>query len=89
MGVIAELYGPTGAIKNLDDPSGGRFDAAGDFDRLISRFFPAQMSQLISEVDRLLPVAADGPDRRGLLRLRALATQCDQHSDTTVQITGD
>jgi hypothetical protein len=37
MGVIAELQGPNGkALRGLPDPAGGVFDAAGDFDRLVT-----------------------------------------------------
>jgi hypothetical protein len=36
----------------------------------------SQMAQLLSEIDRLLPQARPGPERRGLLRLRTLALRC-------------
>jgi len=35
MGLVAEVRGADGQRVTLDDPSGGTFDAAGDFDRLI------------------------------------------------------
>jgi hypothetical protein len=35
MGLVAEVRGADGRRVAFDDPSGGTFDAAGDFDRLI------------------------------------------------------
>jgi hypothetical protein len=35
MGLVAEVRDADGRRVALDDPSGGTFDAAGDFDRLI------------------------------------------------------
>jgi hypothetical protein len=35
MGIHAELVGADGAAIRLADPSGGTFDAAGDFDELM------------------------------------------------------
>jgi hypothetical protein len=85
----------------------GRFDAAGDFGRVMpygDRSFPLlggvdsqaevlfaspQMPQLIVEIDRLLPTARFGPERRGLLRLRALAAHCAEHTDAQLLFTGD
>lgn len=50
---------------------------------------PRNMPDLISEVDRLLPMAHPGPERRGLLRLRALAQRCATTPDTSITFLGD
>jgi hypothetical protein len=42
MGLVAQVRDADGRRVALDDPSGGRFDAAGDFDRLI----PARSTHL-------------------------------------------
>ena len=95
LGVIVELYDTGGQqVVRLPDPSGGRFDAAGDFDRLLPSFDAAypvlgtiepygdtslvsvHVTQLLQELDTLLPMARPGPERRGLLRLQSLAFAC-------------
>jgi len=35
MGVIAMIHSPRAESRSLPDPHGGRFEAAGDFDRLL------------------------------------------------------
>lgn len=35
MGIEVELYSDRGRLLSLPDPSGGLFDAAGDFDQLL------------------------------------------------------
>lgn len=47
------------------------------------------MPTLISEINRLLPLARQGPERRGLVRLRALAEQCAATPGTSVVFLGD
>ena len=41
MGIQVELLVADNRIKRLPDPAGGLFDAAGDFDRMLSRGNPA------------------------------------------------
>jgi hypothetical protein len=50
MGIQAELRVADKPVRRLPDPAGGFFDAAGDFDRLISRVTPAL--RLFGRVDR-------------------------------------
>ncbi|WP_433300419.1 hypothetical protein ACQP2F_08980 [Actinoplanes sp. CA-030573] len=59
-------------------------DAHGDLD--VTR---DKMPQLISDIDRLRPLARTGPERRGLLRLRALAEQCATTPGTSLMFLGD
>ena len=107
MGVQVYLYRAGKRISGLADPSGGHFDAAGDFDRLIptadtafpvlSRVDPDQdleldpqsMPELTAEIDRLLPQARQGPEQRGLLRLRALAQTCAATPGASLLFLGD
>jgi hypothetical protein len=79
-------------IRNLADPSGGTFDAAGDFDRLLTNadglmrgvdpygdtvFNRIQADDLVNEVDRLATANDATPmERRGLARLRVMAERC-------------
>jgi hypothetical protein len=90
MGVRAQLK-VRGQPVTLADPSGGTFEAAGDFDRLLpapadnfpvlGRIDPfgktvisgADLAALAYETGQLLGQAVEGPERRGLLRLRTLA----------------
>jgi hypothetical protein len=79
------------AVRELLDPSGGTFDAAGDFDRLLGGaegllryvdpygdtvFNRVQAPDLIRDID-LLAMAAGvtAVERRGLDRLRIMAEQ--------------
>ncbi len=75
MGVIVELHIAGRPVRALPDPTGGSFDAAGDFDQLIERPNPA--SPLLSSIDlhgetRLAP-AAMAPLIQEIDRLRVHA----------------
>ncbi len=65
-------------------PIFSRVDPHGDLD-----LSPHDIPNLISEVDRLLPLAQPGPERRGLLRLRALAQRCATTPGTSIAFLGD
>jgi hypothetical protein len=106
MGVHAELL-VRGRPVVLTDPSGGTFNAAGDFDRLLpvsGTSFPilarvdpygtvvvlgGDKAALVTEADLLLEQARTGPERRGLLRLRALAVAGQAEAGGVLQFTGD
>lgn len=47
------------------------------------------MGQLIADCTRALEVAEDGPERRGLIRLRALAQECSRRPDSALFWIGD
>ena len=113
MPIYVELRDPTGRARiGLPDPSGGTFDAAGDFDRFIDqppyRLVPdglpilesvdpfgdtkmpsMVMGRLIADCVCALRVAQDGPERRGLLRLRALAEACSGDPESALFWIGD
>jgi transposase InsO family protein len=107
VGVQVHLCRAGQHITGIADPSGGHFDAAGDFDRLIptgDANFPLlggvdphddlelgqdTMPGLISEVDKLLPLAWQGAERRGLLRLLALAEICAGTTGASLIFLGD
>jgi len=92
-------------VRGVDDPSGGTFDAAGDFDRFIGRpalpvlgaidpyadtsMASVEMPGLLRDVDLALGDADDGPETRGLLRLRALAGLCRDDASTFLVFIGD
>ncbi len=99
-------------VTGLPDPSGGTFDAAGDFDRFLDQppyiqvsdglpvlesldpfgttVMPSGvMARLISDCVRALAVAKDGPERRGLLRLRVLAEECSRRPESALHWIGD
>jgi hypothetical protein len=96
-----------GQVITLADPSGGRFTAAGYFDRLVpvsrkssgvlARVDPygeaivpsGDMAALASEVALLLTQVRQGPERRGLLRLQALALAGQAEPDAVLRFTGD
>ncbi|MEV6345869.1 hypothetical protein [Actinoplanes sp. NPDC051851] len=102
MGLQVELYVGGRRVHGLPDPSGGLFDAAGDFDRLLSRADPvpgllgavdphgetrfgaSRMRALVAEVEVLLTRAADGSERRGVMRLRAMAEYCAEQEGELV-----
>lgn len=104
MGIQVELRLGGSPVRALPDPSGGSFDRAGDFDRLLRHHRSALLGRLdphgetsldhgvmpalIAEIDVLLEHAAPGPERRGLLRLRTLATHCAEDRGRLV-FTGD
>jgi hypothetical protein len=111
--IYVELRDRTGrALTGLADPSGGTFDAAGDFDRFIdhppngqvpgglsiigsidpfgeTRLSSGVMGQLIADCAHALTVAKDGPERRGLLRLRVLAEECSRDPNSALFWIGD
>lgn len=92
-------------VRDVADPSGGTFDAAGDFDRFIGRpALPAlgavdpyadtsmtsvEMPRLLRDIERALGDAKEGPEIRGLLRLRALAGLCRDDASTRLFFVGD
>jgi hypothetical protein len=106
MGIRAELK-VHGQVLVLTDPSGGTFDAAGDFDRLLpvpEDAFPVlarvepysdvvisgtDLMALASEVAQLFKLADTGPERRGLLRLRALAVAGQDEPGAELRFAGD
>jgi hypothetical protein len=106
MGVRAVLM-VRGQPVTLADPSGGTFDAAGDFDRLLpvpAESFPVlgridpfgktvipgeDLAAVAREAGQLLGQVAEGPERRGLLRLRALATAGQDDPAAQVCFLGD
>lgn len=47
------------------------------------------MTDLIAEVDLLLPVSRAGAERRGLVRLRVLATECLNMPGSVLVFVGD
>ncbi|MFE9207401.1 hypothetical protein [Micromonospora sp. NPDC007230] len=61
-----------------------RVDPYGDV-----QFMPSDMPQLLSEIERLLPFARQGPERRGLERLRILAEVCATMTDASIAFVGD
>lgn len=92
MGIVTYLRDSKGElIEGLTDPSGGSFDASGDFDRFIdppdgpsltgvdpyddTSFAGADLSRLSSEIEALLALELSGAERRGLLRLRVMAAR--------------
>jgi hypothetical protein len=105
--IVVVMHASGALVTGLPDPSGGVFDAAGDFDRLIppdNHAFPllsqvdpygrmelpsVTMSELIAEVDALVPIAREGSEQRGLLRLRALASACACEAASCLIFTGD
>jgi hypothetical protein len=106
MGLVAELRRLDGTtIRDLPDPSGGTFDAAGDFDRLLGDdAYPAlaqidpyaeetwdrnAMPGLLIDLTRALEDARPGPERRGLLRLRVVAELCRDDADLMFAFVGD
>ncbi|HKE73675.1 MAG TPA: hypothetical protein VKB57_08675 [Acidimicrobiales bacterium] len=104
--IVVELRTERGeVVRALDDPSGGTFDASGDFDRLLpddgmllryideygdTVFNRLQMNDLIRDVDRLAARADLKPiERRGLDRLRPIATTCRDETHLYVWSIGD
>ena len=111
--IHVELRDETGqAITGLPDPSGGTFDAAGDFDRFLDQppygrvldglpvlesldpfgttVMPSGvMARLIGDTVLALAMAEDGPERRGLLRLRVLAEECSTRPMSALHWVGD
>lgn len=106
MGLRAQLR-IRGQPITLADPSGGTFEAAGDFDRLLpapTEDFPvlrrldpfgktvisgADLAALAREAGQMLSHTVEGPERRGLLRLRALALAGQDGPGAEVCFLGD
>lgn len=92
-------------VRDVADPSGGTFDAAGDFDRFIGRpalpvlgaidscadtsMTSVEIPGLLRDVELALGDAKDGPEIRGLLRLRTLAGLCQDDASTCLIFVGD
>jgi hypothetical protein len=100
-------------MRGMPDPSGGRFDAAGDFDRFFDESYaghisdlrlgtlgkvdpyaatemrPDRMRLLLADIELALPAAKPGPERRGLLRLKAMAETCAALPKSTMVWIGD
>ena len=47
------------------------------------------MHALLEDIDRALPAAKDGPETRGLLRLRVLAEHCRDDTELALAFIGD
>jgi hypothetical protein len=106
MGIEVTLWRGDGRrLTGLPDPSGGTFDAAGDFDSLLdSSDLPVlgsidpygettlnarHAAGLIREVDSVLDNPRGGPEARGLRRLRAMAEMCQTDQSLTLRAVGD
>lgn len=92
-------------LKGLPDPTGGTFDAAGDFDDLLeSSTLPVlgsfdpygqitldsqSMEALIVDVDTALNQPGTGSQARGLRRLRVMAEMCRADESLTLHVMGD
>ena len=61
-----------------------RIDPYGDVD-----FGPSDMAAIPDEVDSLMVLATDGPERRGLLRLRTLAVHGSRIHGSVLHSVGD
>jgi hypothetical protein len=93
------------AVRGVDDPSGGTFDAAGDFDRVLTQtgellryvdpygdtvFNTMQAADLVGEVEQIMTM----PDlttieRRGLGRLKVMAERCRDGEHLYLWFIGD
>ena len=107
MGVDAVLHVHGQRVVGLPDPTGGTFDAAGDFDRLlplskdaypvlsridlegVADFDPSDMAVIVREVETALPLTSTDRERRGLLRMQALAAHGSLTPGATLRVTGD
>jgi len=107
MGVDAVLRVGGEPVVGLPDPSGGTFDAAGGFDRLlplnpdafpilsridpegVAEFGPSEMAAMVDEAERALALVKAAPERRGVLRLQALAAHGSGIPLAALRITGD
>jgi hypothetical protein len=103
--VCVFLIDADGRRQRIADPSGGTFDAAGDFDRLIGGYPELPMwsslyteedwtfelddlAALLEELDVLEEHARLGPEKRGLIRLRALAASALSKPGLTLEWSG-
>jgi hypothetical protein len=107
MGVDAVLHVNGQRVVGLPDPSGGTFDAAGDFDRLlplskgaypvlsridpdgVADFGPPDMAAIVREVESALALTSTDRERRGLLRMKALAVYGSLTPGALLRVTGD
>ncbi len=106
MGIEVTLWQGDGRrMTRLSDPTGGTFDAAGDFDSLVQTSelpvlasmdtygevtLNAQLAAaLIEEVDFALDNATPGPEARGLRRLRVMAEMCQTDASLILRAVGD
>jgi hypothetical protein len=106
MPLIVELRRRDGTvIRRNPHPSGGTFDAAGNFDRLLGNdAYPvlstidpytdttwdrATMPALMNDIAVALDEARSGSERRGLLRLQVFAERCRDHRDLLLVFLGD
>lgn len=114
MPIYVELRDREGRlVRRLPDPSGGTFDAAGDFDRFIDPAYSGYledarlpglqsvdpyadtemasdaMSHLVRDLLLALPLAKDGSEKRGLLRLKVMAEHCARHEGCVLLWRGD
>lgn len=114
MPIYVELHDRDGRpVRRLPDPSGGTFDAAGDFDRFIDTSFfgypedvplaclqsvdpyadtemaSDAMPHLVRDLLLALPLAKDGSEKRGLLRLKVMAEHCAAHEGSCLLWRGD
>jgi hypothetical protein len=105
VGVIVTLE-VDGQVVKLPDPSGGTFDAAGDFDRLLelasalpmlsrideyadAQFSSPELASVRDEVTSLLKFAREGPERRGAMRLLALASHGSHMPGSILHVQGE
>jgi hypothetical protein len=107
MGVYVVLVDHVGREpKRIPDPTGGSFDAAGDFDRLLdlrpdlplwssidqygdTTLSASRMDALLRELEQLLGLSVDGPERRGLERLHVMAALCRDTDGMSLLFVGD
>jgi hypothetical protein len=106
MAIWVELRGREGTpIRGIADPSGGTFDAAGDFDRFIgsptlptlgsidpyadTTLVSPEMPGLLHDIQVALGSAREGPEVRGLMRLESLARHCQEDLSTHLVFVGD
>lgn len=103
--VVTLQRGGSQWLKRIPDPSGGTFDAAGDFDDLLgstdlavlggidpyedTTFTSQKMAALIVDVDSALVHSPAGPQTRGLRRLRVMAEMCQSDEALTLHFFGD
>jgi hypothetical protein len=69
---------------SVDLPMLRRIDVWGEVE-----FAPSEMAAIVGEAEELLNRAKDGPERRGLLRLQALAAHGSQVAGSVLRARGD
>lgn len=106
MAMVVELRKGDGSlVRRIPDPSGGTFDAAGDFDRLLDdESYPTlsqvstygktelgipAMPNLLADIRAALETARPGAETRGLLRLQRLAEHCQDGRGLRLPFIGD